>query len=875
MELDQFRDVDLVIDYANYTFIEKQFVSQGDYKGRTLTVLVTNKGVVGEVPGLMLNLNWHNVASGLTDLSAFSVLDKANSIYRIEYPQHMMTPGRVIASIQVIQNGKVTNLKQFELTVQELAGQAVGIVDKAEFSALVAVLADSNKFRTDIDTLDSVKADKTSLSTTNKKVDTLSTGKVDRNGTGQVNYAMLAQDVREKFTGDQVAVVGEKAVASVNVSKITKAKLLSNESNDLLYIDFEYGEIANDGSIANDKPIRIYSDLIFTGNKKLYFDLYENYRFALAKYSQNGFNMSGFTQDIVNSGFDLSNFNDTTSVRVYLAKPDNSEFTQSDLDLISQNTYVVDDNVLTWTHDLGKFGLKDNSFNYNRGSLKNNAGVVETTTDINRIYTESFIPDDVYFDFTNLSTEFFVHYFIADEFNNLITTNNAWDQAAKVDLTEYAGKKLIFHVKNSVNEPVDFKTIDVIKNSIVFNPINATGAGARNSEVWVDGSTSSSGDGTRSNPYKTIQQGVDSGAEVINVRNGVYKGKILSTDEKERLEIRCVPETDYAYQGENKKLDRQGVVIDNTTKLNLTLDASTGLYKKSWTSSTDNRIYRLFVSKTINILDNKSDRSVGYNCTLWENTNDYDTDLRLLPVLTLAECQATESSFFYDGTNIYVNPTNGTIENKTYQLLDDIENPIKISNVRNLKMNDIIVIGGYQNCVELRSVNDFELTRCEAHRSATDNGFSADWCNGKFYFCEATQHRNDGFNFHKFGDTHLFDCFGHHCFDDGNSHHDGCTGSIHGGEWSYNGKGGCSPTYGAKVDIYNTYCHHNQYGMYVISSEDRTWRTVRHGNNVVLNNDLQDYLISRTTVIDIQNIYDSVDAKDGLDQNMFTIERTQ
>lgn len=157
MELDQFRDVDLVIDYANYTFIEKQFVSQGDYKGRTLTVQVTNNGVVGEVPGLMLNLNWHNEASGLTDLSAFSILDKANSIYRIEYPQHMMTPGKVLASIQVIQNGKVTNLKEFELTVQKLAGQPVGIVEKAEFSALVAVLADANKFRTDIDR----KADKT------------------------------------------------------------------------------------------------------------------------------------------------------------------------------------------------------------------------------------------------------------------------------------------------------------------------------------------------------------------------------------------------------------------------------------------------------------------------------------------------------------------------------------------------------------------------------------------------------------------------------------------------------------------------------------------------------------------------------------------
>lgn len=163
MELDQFRDVDLVIDRANDSFVQKQFVSQGDYKGRTLTVQVTNNGNVGEVPGLTLNLNWHNEASGLTDLTAFSVVNKASSVFSIEYPEHMMTPGKVYASIQIIQDGKVTNLKEFELTVQRLAGQAVGIVDKAEFSALVAVLADANQFRTDIDSLSIEKADKAAV----------------------------------------------------------------------------------------------------------------------------------------------------------------------------------------------------------------------------------------------------------------------------------------------------------------------------------------------------------------------------------------------------------------------------------------------------------------------------------------------------------------------------------------------------------------------------------------------------------------------------------------------------------------------------------------------------------------------------------------
>ena len=218
MELDQFRDVDLVIDYANYSFIEKQFVSQGDYKGRTLTVQVTNNGVVGEVPGLMLSLNWHNEANGLTDLSAFSVLDKANSIYRIEYPQHMMTPGRVVASIQVIQDGKVTNLKQFELTVQKLAGEPVGIVDRAEFSALVAVLADANEFRTDIDVLNNNKADRNDLNATNQNVLKLETNKVDKGGNEQVTLEMLAQDVKESMTGGSVAVVGPKGVNTSNIA---------------------------------------------------------------------------------------------------------------------------------------------------------------------------------------------------------------------------------------------------------------------------------------------------------------------------------------------------------------------------------------------------------------------------------------------------------------------------------------------------------------------------------------------------------------------------------------------------------------------------------------------------------------------------------
>lgn len=204
LKLDQFKDVYLVIDKANDVFIQRQFVSQGDYKGRSLTVQVTNNGNVGEVPGLTLNLNWHNEASGLTDLTAFNVLDKKNSIFRIEYPDNMMTPGKVYASIQIIQDGKVTNLRQFELIVQKLAGQPVGIAEKAEFSALVAVLADSNKFRTDIDS---------AINGLNSKV--------DKGGSGQITLPMLNTDVKTAMTGGSVAVVGKNAVLAENIVKDT------------------------------------------------------------------------------------------------------------------------------------------------------------------------------------------------------------------------------------------------------------------------------------------------------------------------------------------------------------------------------------------------------------------------------------------------------------------------------------------------------------------------------------------------------------------------------------------------------------------------------------------------------------------------------
>lgn len=61
-------------------------------------------------------------------------------------------------------------------------------------------------------------------------VKAVSSGKVDKNGVGQITYGMLAQDVREKFTGDAVPVVGANAVSTANIvdGSVTEVKLTGN-----------------------------------------------------------------------------------------------------------------------------------------------------------------------------------------------------------------------------------------------------------------------------------------------------------------------------------------------------------------------------------------------------------------------------------------------------------------------------------------------------------------------------------------------------------------------------------------------------------------------------------------------------------------------
>lgn len=114
---------------------------------------------------------------------------------------------------------------------------------------------------------------------------------------------------------------------------------------------------------------------------------------------------------------------------------------------------------------------------------------------------------------------------------------------------------------------------------------------------------------------------------------------------------------------------------------------------------------------------------------------------------------------------------------------------------------------------------DADFDNCVCYNIGTDTAGT-----GAYHF--------DGFNIHGTGTTNFINCKAWNCMDDGISHHDACCGMIDGGEWYGCGKGGiASPTHGAKVNISNVYCHHNNAGIYADNDSAVTDR-----GNIILSN---------------------------------------
>lgn len=329
-----------------------------------------------------------------------------------------------------------------------------------------------------------------------------------------------------------------------------------------------------------------------------------------------------------------------------------------------------------------------------------------------------------------------------------------------------------------------------------------------NAVMYVDGESGSDVNaGNQDSPLKTIQKAIDSGAKTIYCKAGTYNEGITLSN-VHGVKIIGQWETHESGKRHKVRIDHSTTLtpIDNGNGLK-TIDLPADVYKYEHPL-----LYQVFVTKTLQPTIG-SGITIIYVVSLWNVTDEQvSTHYKLVPVMTLEECQNTEETFFYDGTTIYIHSIGST-----FKMVSSTKRN-KVENCSDIVFEDIAFDYSYYDALAVNNSNGIIFRNCEFSHSSRSHGIAAVNMNGELYDCEAYLNCVDGFNFHDFGETIVCNCIGAYNYDDGISHHDGCTGSIHGGQYHHNGKGGVSsPTYGAVIDIYNVISHNNQYGIYAVS----------------------------------------------------------
>lgn len=330
--------------------------------------------------------------------------------------------------------------------------------------------------------------------------------------------------------------------------------------------------------------------------------------------------------------------------------------------------------------------------------------------------------------------------------------------------------------------------------------------------------------GTENSPFATFQHAVDSGYKTIIAEAGEYKNQQLQIVGKNGIRISCNSNSTGATLFDSH-VRRSRAKIDNSIDIT-DLVSNSSVYRTALSVDSDSSFYKVFVSKELDPVYSGPEyygRITTYNAILWELTDDIRTCTRLVPRLTLAECQSAQGSFFFDGSYLYINPTGGSITGKTYKRLnlDTTQIGVYISNCTDMVFEGIDVAFFPYNDMYFSHCSDLVVKDCCCTFTAYRQTFQFAGADAIAFSCLAGQAGADGYGISTYGNVSFYDCSAIRCYDDGISHHDASTGVIDGGEWAYCLKGGVTPSYGSKVDMKNVYCHDNLYGIYYPQSNDR------------------------------------------------------
>lgn len=374
---------------------------------------------------------------------------------------------------------------------------------------------------------------------------------------------------------------------------------------------------------------------------------------------------------------------------------------------------------------------------------------------------------------------------------------SAWNRYTQILVFVFNQKNLNVPQSNTIMIPY-------MVDGATYSRYDGGGVSGDSGKVaYVSTSGHNSNSGTLSAPFATIQKAIDSGASTIIVAPGTYKARFV-TSEVEKLHILC----GWDYFNEETNPKRGKVIIDGSEPLAMSYDAVTGLYKAPYTADTGNMLYRVFVSRELPLSDGGT-RSVGYNANLWVRGTE---PVKVVPVQTVDEVKASEGpAWSYDGTHVYLKWSDGVPD----AVISGNFKSCEVWNCHSLVLEDMVFQYAGTDCLKINKCHNVQLRNCEFNYSGLQNGVYLYNANGRVENCSASYNRNDGFNLHGFGDTTVINCHGRNNYDDGISHHDGCTGSIIGGIWEGNGKGGvASPTHGAKINVSSAILTGNRYGIF-------------------------------------------------------------
>ena len=352
----------------------------------------------------------------------------------------------------------------------------------------------------------------------------------------------------------------------------------------------------------------------------------------------------------------------------------------------------------------------------------------------------------------------------------------------------------------------------------------------------------------------TIQKAIDLGARNIIVARGKYYNQSINlTGIGEELSIK-------AYGGNTFSdtiPDRPLVEIINGTSLNnLTTDETyTTLLSQNFEGNSDWN--KVFITHELTPIGNPGYRSY-HNAGLWQisGTDTYSNDKRVVPVLTIDECVNTAGTFFWNGTKVYVHPFNTTYTSFIAQ--NPINYGVRLENLNKVTLQDISIKFNKQCNFYMKNCMDIKIQNCISQYTEVENGFQLRNSNGIVDNCQAYNSRDDGFGSQDYGVISYLNCIGNYNDDDGISQHFGERAYITGGEYAYNGKGGvASPTYGAYVNVYNVYTHHNDCGIYATNeseTSDYATRTCFVNNCLITNNRIGIRITGTTHLIGWNNI---------------------